>query len=65
MEIKASRKAEVETLSAVVSNDTTKITERKRGVEEELSGVKPMVDEAKAAVGLLKPANLQEIKAFR
>ena len=31
----------------------------------ELGGVQPEVDAARAAVGQLKPANLNEIKAFR
>jgi dynein heavy chain 2 len=34
-------------------------------VEEELSHVQPEVDAAKDAVGSLKPANINEIKAFR
>ena len=34
-------------------------------MEHELSHVQPEVDAAKAAVGGLKPANLNEIKAFR
>ena len=34
-------------------------------VEGELSHVQPEVDKAKAAVGELKPAHLNEIKGFR
>ena len=34
-------------------------------VEAELADVQPQVDAARAAVGELKPANLNEIKGFR
>ena len=34
-------------------------------VEQELSGIQPEVDAARAQVGELKPANLNEIKGFR
>lgn len=34
-------------------------------VEDELKEVQPLVDEARAAVGDLRPENLNEIKAFR
>lgn len=65
LEKKAERKAEVETLQAGCARDEEAILERKSMVEGELSHVQPEVDKAKAAVGELKPAHLNEIKGFR
>jgi len=47
------------------SEDEEYINERKIVVEEELSGVQPEVDAAKAAVGQLSSNNLNEIKAYK
>lgn len=65
MEQKAERKQEVEALSTKCAEDQKIIEARRQQVEHELSHVQPEVDAAKAAVGDLKPANLNEIKAFR
>lgn len=65
MEQKAERKQEVEALQAKCAEDQTIIEARREEVEHELAHVQPEVDAAKAAVGDLKPANLNEIKAFR
>jgi dynein heavy chain 2 len=65
MEQKAERKQEVEALQGKCAEDQQLIAGRKASVEHELSGVQPEVDAARAAVGDLKPANLNEIKAFR
>lgn len=51
LEEKASRKQEIETLQKKCSEDEEFIHVRKIMVEEELSGVQPEVDAAKAAVG--------------
>lgn len=65
MEQKAERKTEVEALQSQCNKDQKVIETRKADVELELSGVQPEVDAARAAVGQLKPANLNEIKGFR
>jgi dynein heavy chain 2 len=65
MEQKAERKQEVEALQAKSAEDQRVIEIRKHEVEHELSHVQPEVEAAKAAVGGLKPANLNEIKNFR
>lgn len=65
MEAKASRKAEVEVLQQQSQEAEKHIVERKQMVEHELSHIQPEVDAAKAQVGDLKPANLNEIKGFR
>lgn len=65
MEQKAERKQEVEALQAKCAEDQQLIEARKASVESELSHVQPQVDAARAAVGDLKPANLNEIKGFR
>lgn len=51
LEEKAERKQEIEQLQRKCSEDEQYINERKVVVEEELSGVQPEVDAAKAAVG--------------
>ena len=48
MEQKAARKTEVETLQAHCANDEKVISERKIMVEQELSGIQPEVDAARA-----------------
>lgn len=65
MEQKAERKQEVEALQAKCAEDQELIEARKAAVEHELSHVQPQVDAAQAAVGELKQASLNEIKAFR
>ena len=65
MEKKAERKQEVEHLQARCNEDEKVIVNRKAMVEGELGGIQPEVDAARAAVGDLKPANLNEIKNFR
>jgi hypothetical protein len=51
LEEKAERKQEIELLQRKCHEDEEYINERKVVVEEELSGVQPEVDAAKAAVG--------------
>ncbi len=51
IEEKANKKQEVEQLQRRCAEDEAFINERKFVVEEELSGVQPEVDAAKAAVG--------------
>lgn len=63
--IQAERKQEVEALQIKCAEDQQIISQRKQDVEGELSQVQPEVDAAKAAVGSLKPANINEIKGFR
>jgi hypothetical protein len=65
MEQKAARKTEVEALQKQCNADQVHIEKRKADVEQELGGVQPEVDAAKAAVGQLKPSNLNEIKSFK
>ena len=65
LEEKAERKQEIEVLQRKCTEDEQFINERKIIVEDELSGVQPEVDAAKAAVGQLSSANLNEIKAYK
>ena len=65
LEEKAERKQEIEQLQRKCNEDESFINERKVVVEEELSGVQPEVDAAKAAVGQLSSSNLNEIKAYK
>jgi dynein heavy chain 2, cytosolic len=65
LEEKAERKQEIEQLQKKCSEDEQFISERKVVVEEELSGVQPEVEAAKAAVGSLNSSNINEIKAYK
>ena len=65
LEEKAERKQEIELLKQRCNQDEQEVNERKVVVEDELSGVQPEVDAAKAAVGQLSSANLNEIKAYK
>lgn len=51
LEEKAEKKQEIEQLQRKCTEDEAFISERKIIVEDELSGVQPEVDAAKAAVG--------------
>ena len=65
LEEKAEKKQEIELLQRKCTEDEAYISERKVVVEEELSGVQPEVEAAKAAVGQLSSANINEIKAYK
>ncbi len=65
LEEKANKKQEIEQLQRRCTEDEAYINERKVVVEDELSGVQPEVDAAKAAVGQLNSSNINEIKAYK
>jgi dynein heavy chain 2 len=65
LEQSARAKQEVEVLQGRCTEDQQVIEQRKKDVENELAGVQPQVDAAKAAVGQLNTNNLNEIKGFR
>jgi len=65
MEKKAERKQEVETLQKRCLQDEEVIQKRRGEVEVELSDVQPLVDQARHAVGELKPENLNEVRNYK
>ena len=52
-------------LQKKLSTEEVQMTERKGGVEEELSKIAPVLEAAKAAVGGIKSDNLNEIRSLK
>ncbi|KAG2456324.1 DYHC2 protein, partial [Polypterus senegalus] len=65
MQSASDQKAEMEKLKYKIAEEVAKIEERKAKIEDELKEVQPLVDEAKQAVGNIKPESLSEIRSLR
>ncbi|XP_061923239.1 dynein cytoplasmic 2 heavy chain 1 isoform X1 [Entelurus aequoreus] len=65
MQNASDQKAEMEKIKARISEEVSKIEERKAKIDDELKEVKPLVDEAKHAVGNIRPEALSEIRSLR
>eukprot|EP00798_Chlamydomonas_sp_ICE-L_P023166 gene23167-30374_t len=61
----ADRSKEVEILKKKTAVEEGVMKERTGGVEEELSSVQPMIDQARAAVGSIKKQNIDEIRSLK
>lgn len=59
------QKIEMEDLKVKIEAENKILAKRKAEIEEELKEVQPIVDEAKRAVGQIKPESLSEIRALR
>ncbi len=59
------QKIEMEELKVKIEAENKTIAKRKEEIEEELKEVQPIVDEAKKAVGQIKPESLSEIRSFK
>ncbi|TRY83670.1 hypothetical protein DNTS_027964 [Danionella cerebrum] len=59
------QKTEMEKLKERMAHEVSKTEERKKKIDEELREVQPLVDEAKQAVGNIKPESLSEIRSLR
>ncbi|CAD5120552.1 DgyrCDS9119 [Dimorphilus gyrociliatus] len=59
------QKVEMEKLQIVIDKETINITKRKEDIDAELSGVEPLLAEAKEAVGCIRPESLNEIRALK
>jgi dynein heavy chain 2 len=59
------RKREVETLQVKLGKEESDLNQRKRGIEDELSDIQPLIDSARKAVGQIKSDNLNEIKSLK
>ena len=59
------QKNEVTTLQSTLAGEESKLIERKSAIEHELSGVQPILQQAKDAVGGIKKDNLNEIRSLR
>ena len=58
-------KSEMETLKQKQGEESLKLEKRKKAIEIELSEIEPLVQEAKDAVGDIRPESLSEIRALR
>ncbi|XP_010008233.1 PREDICTED: cytoplasmic dynein 2 heavy chain 1-like, partial [Nestor notabilis] len=59
------QKTEMEKIKHRIAEEAAEIEERKRKIEAELKEVQPLVNEAKLAVGNIKPESLSEIRSLR
>lgn len=59
------QKIEMEDLKVKIEAENKKLAKRKAEIEEELKEVQPIVEEAKKAVGQIKPESLSEIRSLR
>ena len=55
----------METLKQKQGEESLKLEKRKKAIEIELSEIEPLVQEAKNAVGNIKPDSLSEIRSLR
>ncbi|XP_024132434.1 cytoplasmic dynein 2 heavy chain 1 [Oryzias melastigma] len=65
MQNASDQKTEMEKIKEKMAVEVSKIEERKAKIEDELKEVQPLVDEAKRAVGNIKPEALSEIRSLR
>uniref|UniRef100_A0A3Q3KJ04 Cytoplasmic dynein 2 heavy chain 1 n=1 Tax=Monopterus albus TaxID=43700 RepID=A0A3Q3KJ04_MONAL len=65
MQNASDQKTEMEKIKGKMAQEVSKIEERKAKIDDELKEVQPLVDEAKHAVGNIKPEALSEIRSLR
>ncbi|KAI1893942.1 hypothetical protein AGOR_G00128840 [Albula goreensis] len=65
MQNASDQKTEMEKIKGKIAEEVLKIEERKRKIDDELKEVQPLVEEAKRAVGNIKPESLSEIRSLR
>ncbi|KAG8523219.1 Cytoplasmic dynein 2 heavy chain 1, partial [Galemys pyrenaicus] len=65
MQDASEQKTELERLKHKIAEEVIKIEERKNKIDDELKEVRPLVNEAKLAVGNIKPESLSEIRSLR
>mmetsp|Transcript_33539 Transcript_33539/g.74227 ORF Transcript_33539/g.74227 Transcript_33539/m.74227 type:complete len:2007 (+) Transcript_33539:3-6023(+) len=61
----ADRRKEVEVLKKRQAVEEEELKQRRGGVEAELAGVQPLIDQARKAVGQIKKENIDEIRSFK
>lgn len=65
MQTATEQKSEMEGLKQRQSEERVKLEKRKKAIDIELSEIEPLIQEAKKAVGNIKPETLSEIRALR
>ncbi|XP_019385809.1 PREDICTED: cytoplasmic dynein 2 heavy chain 1 [Crocodylus porosus] len=65
MQNASEQKTEMEKIKHKIAEEAAEIEERKRQIDDELKQVQPLVNEAKLAVGNIKPESLSEIRSLR
>ena len=65
MQSATEQKSEMEGLKQQQSEERLKLEKRKKAIDIELSEIEPLIQEAKKAVGNIKPETLSEIRALR
>ncbi len=63
---RASRqKMDIETIKGQLAIEETKLAQRKKAIDAELSSIEPLLEAARSAVGQIKSESLSEIRALR
>eukprot|EP00048_Salpingoeca_helianthica_P012918 m.191084 g.191084 ORF g.191084 m.191084 type:complete len:4245 (+) comp15437_c5_seq48:84-12818(+) len=63
---RASRqKIDIETIKGQLAVEETKLAQRKKAIDAELSSIEPLLEAARSAVGQIKSDSLSEIRALR
>ncbi|XP_028975291.2 cytoplasmic dynein 2 heavy chain 1 isoform X3 [Esox lucius] len=65
MQNASDQKTEMEKIKGKIAQEVSKCEERKGKIDDELKEVQPLVEEAKRAVGNIKPESLSEIRSLR
>ncbi|XP_051482944.1 cytoplasmic dynein 2 heavy chain 1 isoform X1 [Apus apus] len=65
MQSASEQKTEMEKIKHRIAEEAAEIEERKIKIENELKEVQPLINEAKLAVGNIKPESLSEIRSLR
>ncbi|XP_068122972.1 cytoplasmic dynein 2 heavy chain 1 isoform X2 [Hyperolius riggenbachi] len=65
MQNASDQKTEMEKIKHKIAEESAKIEQRQRQIDDELKDVQPLVEEAKQAVGNIKPESLSEIRSLR
>ncbi|KAL3276304.1 hypothetical protein HHI36_024202 [Cryptolaemus montrouzieri] len=58
-------KEQMESLKLKTEEENQQLIKRKKEIEEELSDVEPLIEEARTAVGKIRPESLSEIRSLR
>ncbi|KAE9420714.1 hypothetical protein Angca_008064, partial [Angiostrongylus cantonensis] len=59
------QKTSMQQLRAATEEENMKIAEKKKKIEEQLKDVEPLLEEARSAVGSIRPESLSEIRSLR
>lgn len=65
MEESNEQKKQIKKIQKDIDAEQKVVTEKKEAIEKKLSGVQPILDSAKEAVGCIQPAHINELRALK